>query len=43
VKAQMNYPIKLKPSTKYLVEMNKIDSNEGYLDIDAWWFEHRNE
>jgi hypothetical protein len=41
--AEMNYPIRLKSNTKYLVQMNKIDSNTGYLDIDAWWFEHIDE
>jgi hypothetical protein len=39
-RCKMEYPIKLKSNTNYLVEMNKIEGSKGYLDINAWWFEH---
>jgi hypothetical protein len=38
--AEIDIPIKCKPSSFYDFEMNKINGGEGYVDINMWWYEH---
>jgi hypothetical protein len=40
VTTEMMTPIRCKQGTYYNVEMEKINSEKGYVDIYMWWYEH---